>query len=99
MHSISRLFASSSPSSLRRGQPAQAAPGSVTLDLRAGLAELLVLIRNNNLKALAQFHALHPAIQQSDREAALAMANAIETLNFSEAEKLVLDQLKREENK
>jgi len=27
------------------------------------------------------------------------MANAIETLNFSEAEKLVLDQLKREENK
>ena len=88
-----------SPSSLRRGQPAQAAPGSVTLDLRAGLAELLVLIRNNNLKALAQFHALHPAIQQSDREAALAMANAIETLHFSEAEKLVLDQLKREENK
>ena len=57
------------------------------------------MIRNNNLKALAHFHALHPALQQSDREAALAMANAIETLNFSEAEKLVLDQLKREENK
>ncbi|MGK5047834.1 PAS domain-containing protein [Janthinobacterium sp. GB4P2] len=87
------------PSPLRRGQPAQAAPGSAPLDLRAGLAELLVLIRNNNLKALAQFHALHPALQQSDREAALAMANAIETLNFSETEKLVLDQLKREENK
>ncbi|MGK5012617.1 PAS domain-containing protein [Janthinobacterium sp. MDB2-8] len=87
------------PSPLRRGQPAQATPGSAPLDLRAGLAELLVLIRNNNLKALAQFHALHPAIQQSDREAALAMANAIETLHFSEAEILVLDQLKREENK
>jgi PAS domain S-box-containing protein len=87
------------PSPLRRGQPAQAAPGSGPVDLRAGLAELLVLIRNNNLKALAQFHALHPALQQSDREAALALANAIETLNFSEAEELVLDQLKREENK
>ncbi|WP_143450323.1 PAS domain-containing protein [Janthinobacterium sp. BJB446] len=87
------------PSPLRRSQPAAAAPGSGPLDLRAGLAELLVLIRNNNLKALAQFHALHPAIQQSDREAALAMAHAIETLNFAEAEKLVLDQLKREENK
>ncbi|PKV44647.1 PAS domain S-box-containing protein [Janthinobacterium sp. 61] len=87
------------PSPLRRSQPLPPAPGSGPIDLRAGLAELLVLIRNNNLKALAQFHALHPALQQSDREAALAMANAIETLNFSEAEKLVLDQLKREENK
>ncbi|SFX25246.1 PAS domain S-box-containing protein [Janthinobacterium lividum] len=87
------------PSPLRRGQPAQAASGSAAVDLHAGLAELLVLIRNNNLKALAQFHVLHPALQQSDREAALALANAIETLNFSAAEKLVLDQLKREENK
>ncbi|MED5613277.1 PAS domain-containing protein [Janthinobacterium sp. P210005] len=87
------------PSPLRRSQPAAAAPGSGPVDLHAGLAELLVLIRNNNLKALAQFHALHPALQQSDREAALAMAHAIETLNFAEAEKLVLDQLKREENK
>ena len=87
------------PSPRRRSGPAAAAPGGAPLDLRAGLAELLVLIRNNNLKALAQFHALHPAIQQSDREAALAMAHAIETLNFAEAEKLVLDQLKREENK
>ena len=87
------------PSPLRRSQPAPHAPGSAPLDLHAGLAELLVLIRNNNLKALAHFHALHPALQQSDREAALAMANAIETLNFSEAERLVLEQLKREENK
>ncbi|MEG0881107.1 MAG: response regulator [Janthinobacterium sp.] len=87
------------PSPLRRGQPAQATPGGAPLDLHGGLAELLVLIRKNNLKALAQFHALQPALQQSDREAALALANAIETLNFSEAEKLVLDQLKREENK
>ncbi|WP_253192636.1 PAS domain-containing protein [Janthinobacterium sp. LM6] len=87
------------PSPLRRNQPATATPGSVPLDLHAGLTELLVLIHNNNLKALAQFHALHPALQQSDREAALAMAHAIETLNFAEAEKLVLDQLKREENK
>ena len=87
------------PPPLRRSQPAPHAPGSAPLDLHAGLAELLVLIRNNNLKALAHFHALHPALQQSDRDAALAMANAIETLNFSEAEKLVLDQLKREENK
>ena len=87
------------PSPRRRSQAAADAGGSAPVELRTGLAKLLVLIRNNNLKALAQFHALHPAIQQSDREAALALANAIETLNFSEAEKLVLDQLKREENK
>ncbi|WP_219118838.1 PAS domain-containing protein [Janthinobacterium sp. UMAB-56] len=87
------------PSPLRRSQPAEAAPGSGPVDLRASLAELLVLIGNNNLKALAQFHALQPVLQQADREAALAMAQAIETLNFAEAEKLVLDQLKREENK
>ena len=87
------------PSPLRRGQAAAAASGSVPVDLRAGLAELLILIHNNNLKALAQFHALHPALQRADREAALAMADAIETLNFAEAEELVLDQLKREENK
>nr|WP_255206257.1 PAS domain-containing protein [Janthinobacterium sp. BJB401] len=87
------------PSPVRRSQPAAAAPGGAPVDLHAGLSELLVLIHNNNLKALAQFQALHPAIQQSDREAALAMAHAIETLNFAEAEKLVLDQLKREENK
>ena len=87
------------PSPLRRSDAPAHAPGTQKIDLQAGLAELLVTIRNNNLKALAQFHALHPAMQQSDREAALAMANAIETLNFSEAEKLVLDQLKREENK
>ena len=84
---------------LPRSHAAPAAPGTQAVDLRAGLTQLLVLIRNNNLKALAQFHALHPAIEQSDREAALAMANAIETLNFSDAERLVLDQLKREENK
>ena len=84
---------------LPRSHAAPAMPGTAQVDLRAGLAQLLVLIRNNNLKALAQFHALHPAIEQSDREAALAMANAIETLNFSDAERLVLDQLKREENK
>ena len=87
------------PSPLRRSDAPPQAPGAPGMGLQAGLAELLVTIRNNNLKALAQFHALHPAMQQSDREAALAMANAIETLNFSEAEKLVLDQLKREENK
>ncbi|WP_402718603.1 PAS domain-containing protein [Janthinobacterium rivuli] len=87
------------PSPVRRSLPAAAAPGGAPVDLHAGLSELLVLIHNNNLKALAQFQALHPAIQQSDREAALAMAHAIETLNFAEAEKLVLDQLKREENK
>ena len=87
------------PSPLRRSDAPSQASAAHAIDLQAGLAELLVLIRHNNLKALARFHALHPAMQQSDREAALAMANAIETLNFSEAERLVLDQLKREENK
>ena len=87
------------PSPAPRGKPGPAAADAGQIDVRAGLAALLVLIRNNNLKALAQFHALHAAIEQSDREAALALAQAIETLDFSAAERLVLDQLKREENK
>jgi two-component system, sensor histidine kinase and response regulator len=76
----------------------QAAPAGSPVDLRAGLAELLDLILNNNLKALAQFHLLRPALEQSDRETALALDYAIGTLHFSDAEKLVRDQLKREEN-
>ena len=87
------------PMPVQRTAAVPAAPGTAQDDLSAGLAALLLLIRNNNLKALAQFHALRPLLEQSDRVTALAMANAIETLNFSEAEKLVLDQLKREENK
>ncbi|PHV13619.1 hybrid sensor histidine kinase/response regulator [Janthinobacterium sp. BJB303] len=98
-HAMAEVIETARTLPLPRSQPLAAAPGDGQTDLRAGLADLLVLIRNNNLKALARFHALHPAIRQSDRETALAMANAIETLNFSEAEKLVLDQLKREENK
>ncbi|MEG1054122.1 MAG: response regulator, partial [Janthinobacterium sp.] len=87
------------PMPVQRTAAVPAAPGTAQDGLSAGLAALLLLIRNNNLKALAQFHALRPLLEQSDRVTALAMANAIETLNFSEAEKLVLDQLKREENK
>src|SRR5450830_855259 len=74
------------------------AAASSPVDLLAGLAELLDLILNNNLKALAQFHLLRPALEQSDRETALALDYAIGTLHFSDAEKLVRDQLKREEN-
>ncbi|MFZ4874266.1 PAS domain-containing protein [Janthinobacterium sp. Mn2066] len=76
----------------------QVAPASSPVDLQAGLAELLDLILNNNLKALAQFHLLRPALEQADRETALALDYAIGTLHFSEAEKLVRDQMKREEN-
>ncbi|MBB5368662.1 MULTISPECIES: PAS domain-containing protein [unclassified Janthinobacterium] len=75
-----------------------AAPGASQIDLQAGLAELLDLILNNNLKALAQFHRLRPALEQSDRETALALDYAIGTLHFSDAEKLVREQMKREEN-
>ena len=74
------------------------AAASSPVDLLAGLAELLDLILNNNLKAPAQFHLLRPALEQSDRETALALDYAIGTLHFSDAEKLVRDQLKREEN-
>ena len=62
----------------------------------ARLASTLQELRQH-IHALAQGKPLL-SNRHADRESA-DMANATETPNFAEAEKLVLDQLKREENK
>ncbi|CDG82703.1 response regulator [Janthinobacterium agaricidamnosum] len=71
---------------------------STSGDLPQALAQLLLQIRDNNLTALASFQSLRPALERRDRATALAMADAIETLNFSDAEKLLLGLLKRKDS-
>jgi hypothetical protein len=60
------------------------------------LAELQKLLQNNNLKALAHFQSLRPALPAT--AASQALADAVETLNFKEAERLVEDLLQRKES-
>ena len=60
------------------------------------LAELQSLLQNNNLKALTHFQELRPALGGADD--AQALADAVETLNFKEAEKMVDDMLQRKES-
>ena len=76
--------------------PAEAA-GVHTADLPQKLAELQGLLQNNNLKALTHFQSLRASLDSIEREAALALAEAVETLNFSAAEQLVTELLKRKE--
>ena len=80
-------------------QPPQVAPTSA-VPLPHALAELLALLQNSNLEALTQFQALRPAIEQTATgpENVLALADAIETLNFTAAEKLVQDMLTQKDS-
>jgi len=78
-------------------RPGAMAP-SAGADLALALAELRSLLQNSNLKALTHFQALRPALESGgngEREAALALADAVETLSFGAAEKLVDAMLKR----
>ena len=75
--------------------PSPAAPAPPP-DLRAALAHLLVLLQNNNLKAIAEFGTLRPALDAALAPAqAGALADAIGTLAFANAAALVQDALKR----
>ena len=60
------------------------------------LAELQSLLQNNNLKALEHFQALRPALATAGQ--AQALAEAVETLNFKAAQKMVEDMLQRKES-
>ena len=75
--------------------PAPAA-GAPAHDMPQKLAELQKLLQNNNLKALAHFQSLRPALPVT--AASQALADAVETLNFKEAERLVEDLLQRKES-
>jgi len=74
--------------------PATAA-GGAPCDLHDALAQLLDLLQNNNMKALARFETLRPALArssaQSGNDAAPggALADAIATLRFDDAAALV----------
>ncbi|KQX01131.1 hypothetical protein ASC94_00280 [Massilia sp. Root418] len=74
-----------------------AAAGPDGADLPQALADLLSLLQTNNMKALTHFQALRPALDQHSHEAVLALAHAVETLDFAAAEHLVQDMLKRKD--
>ena len=65
-------------------------------DLPQKLAELQGLLQNNNLKALEHFRELRPALAATAQSGALA--EAVETLDFSTAAKLVDIMLQRKES-
>jgi PAS domain S-box-containing protein len=78
--------------------PEQQVPASNTPppDLAQKLAELQSLLQNNNLKALEHFEALRPALLVADQ--ARALTEAVESLNFKAAHKMVEEMLQRKES-
>ena len=72
--------------------PEHAAPQAAPEDaatVRRGLAQLLDLLHNNNLKAMAQFDALRPHLGALDPGRVAALADAVATLRFEGAAQLV----------
>jgi HPt (histidine-containing phosphotransfer) domain-containing protein len=69
--------------------PAPAATGEDGGNLRQELAHLLDLLQNNNLKAMAQFDALRPALARLEPCKEAPLADAVATLRFEEAAQLV----------
>jgi two-component system sensor histidine kinase/response regulator len=63
---------------------------------RAALAQLLDLLQNNNMKALAHFASLRPALTQRAPAQAAALADAVATLRFDAAARLVRELLDEE---
>jgi PAS domain S-box-containing protein len=78
--------------------PEEQVPASDTSrsDLAQKLAELQSLLQNNNLKALEHFQQLRPAIAAAEQ--ARALAEAVESLNFKAAHKMVEEMLQRKES-
>jgi two-component system sensor histidine kinase/response regulator len=64
--------------------------------LQTGLADLLGLLQNNNLKAIAAFHTMRASLAGVvERSTVDELADAIETLSFTSAAALVKDILNR----
>jgi hypothetical protein len=79
---------------------AEAAPDLPAMDegatLHDSLARLLHLLENNNMRAIAAEGALRPALAlDAGQPAAAALADAVATLRFDEAARLVADLMKR----
>ena len=78
--------------------PVSAATGNVpTASLPQALNDLLMLLRNSNMRALAAFKAISPLLEQRCPDLLPGLANAIETLDFSNAEQRLQEIMKREE--
>jgi hypothetical protein len=50
------------------------------------------------MKALSYFQSLRSMLERRGHDTVLALADAIDTLDFAAAEKLVLDMLKQRDN-
>jgi hypothetical protein len=66
--------------------------------LHQELAQLLDLLHNNNLKAMAQFDALRPALARLEPGKEAPLADAVATLRFEEAAQLVRVLLETKED-
>jgi hypothetical protein len=67
--------------------------------LETALADLLALLQNNNLKAMAAFEALRAALGAQLAPAALAaLGEAIDSLSFATAAALVQDLMTRKDS-
>jgi CheY-like chemotaxis protein/HPt (histidine-containing phosphotransfer) domain-containing protein len=65
--------------------------------LRDALAHLRDLLQNNNMKAMAQFDALRPALARQAPAAVPPLADAVATLRFESAQALVGELLDKED--
>ncbi|MDN4054368.1 response regulator [Massilia sp. YIM B02763] len=75
----------------------EALPGD-RAGLRHALAHLLDLLHNNNMKAIAQFEPMRPALAQLAPAALPALADAVAVLDFDAAARLVRGILDMEAN-
>lgn len=87
---LARVFraARELPEPQAAGVPASPLPSAdgAPPDLNAGLANLLTLLQNNNMKALAAYGALRPLLDaQLSDAAAKTLADAVSTLAFASA--------------
>nr|WP_229416270.1 PAS domain-containing protein [Massilia sp. PDC64] len=66
--------------------------------LQRELAQLLDLLHNNNMKAMAQFETLRPALARLEPDRVAPLAEAVATLRFEEAARLVRTLLDTKED-
>jgi len=63
----------------------------------SALADLLSLLKNSNMRAITSFRTLHTSLTSEYPDLAPALAASIDTLDFTAAEHLVKEMLKRRE--
>ena len=79
-------------------KPAPAAVPEDSAILQRELAQLLDLLHNNNMKAIAQFETLRPALARLEPCQVAPLADAVATLRFEEAAQLVRTLLDTKED-